>query len=246
MNLSAEAKKNIRILILPTVFLAVIWTVFGVNWLFDLQLNRFAVEPRTTTGLLGILFFPLLHGSLGHIAGNSVSVFVLLVGVRYFFPSIFLRVFAISYLFPGLLTWFIGRPSLHLGASGMIYALVVFLFISGVIRVNRYLLTLSLLLVFMYGGLFWGLLPIEPEISWEGHLSGAATGFLTAIWFRKIAPTAEIDDPEPEWEEEEENNDETDAYWRIDHDAPKKEHQTIYKINYEYKPNDEDNRTENK
>ncbi len=223
--------QKFRFLILPGAFVVLIWMIFGIDWLFQLDLSRFAVQPRTYSGLVGVLTFPLLHGDLEHIAANTTSVFVLLVAVRYIFPQIFLQVFAVTYLFPGLITWFIGRPAYHLGASGMIYALAAFMFISGVIRVNRYLLAISLLVVFLYGSLFWGLLPLEQGISWEGHLGGALTGFFLALWFRKEEPTPEVQEHEPEWDEDEEPDFDD---WKEQPDSTEKG----YQIKYHYKESD--------
>ena len=234
-----EQKKNAgkyRFLLLPALFVGLLWLVFGIEYLFDLDLSRYAVEPRTSNGLIGILLFPLLHGDLEHIAANTSSLLVLLVAVRYIFPHLYLRVFAVTYLLPGIITWLIGRPAYHLGASGMIYALATFMFLSGVIRVNRYLLAISLLVVFLYGSLFWGLFPIEQSISWEGHLGGALTGFALALWFRKVEPVEEVREREPEWEEDAE---EDEAYW--EEENPKKEHnQDKIIITYHYKSKDED------
>lgn len=224
--------QKFRFLILPGFFIVLIWLVFGIDWLFELDLARYAVEPRTFSGLVGLITFPLLHGDLEHIAANSASLFALLVAARYIFPSIFLQVFTVTYLFPGLITWFIGRPALHLGASGMIYALAAFMFISGVIRVNRYLLAISLLVVFLYGSLFWGLFPIEQSISWEGHLGGALTGFFLALWFRKEDPVEDVREKEPDWDDDDEPD--FDDWKQTDADTTDKG----FQIRYHYKPNE--------
>jgi membrane associated rhomboid family serine protease len=239
----APENQKFRFLIIPGAFVILLWLVFGFDYLFELDLGRFAVEPRTWNGLLGVLFFPVLHGGLDHIVANSTSILVLLAATRYIFPKIFLHVFAISYILPGILTWIIGRPALHLGASGMIYALVVFLFISGVIRVNRYLLAISLLVVFVYGSLFWGLFPLEQGISWEGHLSGAFTGFLLGVLYRKIDPTDEVIEHEPDWgEDENDENDENEPPfddWKNEDQKPVNEASPKITITYHYKENDE-------
>ena len=233
----APENQKFRFLILPGAFVVLLWLVFGFDYLFELDLAQYAVEPRTARGLLGVLFFPVLHGGLDHIVANSTSILVLLAATRYIFPSIFLSVFAVSYFLPGLLTWIIGRPALHLGASGMIYALVVFLFISGVIRVNRYLLAISLLVVFVYGSLFWGLFPLEQGISWEGHLSGAFTGFLLGIIFRKVDPTEEVLEHEPDWGEDDEEPPFDD--WKKDDQEPENVATPQITITYHYKEKDE-------
>ena len=187
--MSTNKKISLWVFVQPFIFTALLWIIFGVDYLFNLGLSQYSLQPRSLAAWYGIFTFPLLHGSLEHIASNTVSIFVLLTAVRYFFPSLFSRVFIVTFLLPGILTWFIGRPSLHLGASGMIYALAAFLFLSGVLRSNRYLLALSLLMVFLYGNMVWYVFPIEDGISWEGHLSGALTGFILGFVYRKQEPT---------------------------------------------------------
>ena len=98
---------------------------------------------------------------------------------------------------------------MHIGASGIIYGLAAFLFLSGVLSRNVGLLTISLVVALLYGGLFWGIFPIKPEISWESHLWGGLSGFGLAWIFRHSAPEIPVqeeedDDPEDdEWMEEE-------------------------------------------
>jgi len=235
-----EKKGKYSFLILPSLFIALLWVVFGVEFLFSLDFARYAVEPRTFHGLLGILDFPLIHGSIGHISGNTVSLFVLLVTVRYIFPQLFFKVFAYAYFVPGIITWLIGRPAYHLGASGMIYTLVVFIFISGVIRVNRYLLALSMLVVFMYGSLFWGIFPMDEGISWEGHLGGAVTGFILALWYRNADPIEEVIEKEPEWDDDDDEEDaEHDEWKKYPHPSDQNPH-----ITYHYKPRSDDQKTD--
>lgn len=92
------------------------------------------------------------------------------------------------YCFTGILLWIIGRDSYHIGMSGIIYALASFLTVSGLIKRNYRLTALSLTVIFIYGSFFWGLFPIEQQISWEGHLSGAFVGFLLALFFKNQGP----------------------------------------------------------
>jgi len=189
-------KKWLWIFVQPLIFVAVLWLIYAADVFFNLNLYKYSLVPRNLTQWWGIFTFPLIHGSVEHVAGNTWSLFVLLAGVRYFFPKIFTKVFLLSYILPGILTWFIARPSYHLGASGMVYALVAFLFVSGVLRFNRYLMAMSLLVVFLYGQLFWGMFPIEEGISWEGHVGGAVAGIIIAILYRKIEPTSLVKEKE--------------------------------------------------
>lgn len=195
------------IFVQPFLFVALLWGVFGLDYLFNLELYKYSLIPRDISQWFGVFTFPLLHGGIEHIAGNSWTLFVLLTGVRYFFPKVFDKVFWVSWILPGLFTWFFARDSYHLGASGMVYALVTFLLISGIVRANRYLWAMSLLIVFSYGYMFWYIFPIEDGISWEGHLSGAFTGIILSYLFRKVEPTHLVREKEYFVDETEEEED---------------------------------------
>jgi membrane associated rhomboid family serine protease len=110
----------------------------------------------------------------------------------YFYGDIAFGAIALIWGGSGVITWFIGRPSYHIGASGLIYGFLFFLFFSGIFRRIRELMALSVLLVFLYGSIIWEMLPIaeyiQPDTSWEGHLSGAIAGFLVAIYYRNKPP----------------------------------------------------------
>ena len=106
-------------------------------------------------------------------------------------------------ILPPILLWFIGRPAQHIGASGWVYVLVFFIFFSGILRMQVKLLGQSLLVAFVYGSLFWGLLPHDPGISWEGHAAGAIIGLAMAILFRSEPPHESLEDPKfPDLDEE--------------------------------------------
>ena len=106
----------------------------------------------------------------------------------YFYRPIAWKVLFFGVLFSGLLTWWIGRPSYHIGASGLIYVLVSFIFFKGIFTKYFRLIALSLLIVFLYGSMIWYVFPVKEGISWEGHLSGLITGLLFAVFFKKKIP----------------------------------------------------------
>lgn len=90
-----------------------------------------------------------------------------------------------SWLGSGILVWLFARPSFHIGASGLVYALVAFIMLSGILRKQTPLLAISFLVIFLYGSLIWGVFPFEEGISHEAHLSGALVGFALAVVYRK-------------------------------------------------------------
>lgn len=170
------------------------------NW----NLNFLGVRPRTIDGLRGILLSPFIHSGWKHLFSNITAFMVLSVAFFYFYREIAYKVFGMIYFMSGILLWCGGREAWHIGASGLIYGLASFLFISGVIRKHIPLMAVSLIVVFLYGSLFWGMLPLsyEMEHSWEGHLWGFVAGFINALMFRHEGPQRP---PEPFVDDEDEN-----------------------------------------
>jgi len=186
-------------------FVIVLWAIQFLQWSMSMELASLGILPRKADGLLGILTSPLIHADFGHLISNSVTLFLLFFGILYFYRSSAVRVFLIIYIFDGLLVWLFARQSYHIGASGLVYGFASFLFFSGVFRKDKRSIALSLLIVFLYGGMVWGILPTKPEISFESHLFGAMVGLVCAFIFRK-------EDPPPvyEWEKGAEDEDDYD------------------------------------
>jgi membrane associated rhomboid family serine protease len=155
-----------------------LWGVHIVNFvLFGGRLILQGIYPRHLDGLQGILWAPFLHGSFGHLLGNTIPLLtlgglILLGEVRDF-----LSVTLISALASGLGTWLIGAPnSIHIGASGVIFGYFGYLLLRGYFERSAFSITATVLVVIFYGSFLWGVLPNQPGISWEGHLSGFLGG----------------------------------------------------------------------
>lgn len=211
-----EKEKIIRSIFYPSVFVALIWIVKLAELNFNIPLVKLGLYPRTWEGLLGIVTCPLIHSSVptayAHVFSNSIPLLVLGAMTFYFYRPIAFSVFFWVYIMTGVWLWAAGREAYHIGASGLVYGFAAFLFFSGIFRKERTLMVLSLLVVFLYGGLVWGILPIFPHISWEAHLLGSLAGFITAFYFRKEGPQAK----KYNWEDEKEEPETGDEYWKKD------------------------------
>ncbi|MFC2147674.1 rhomboid family intramembrane serine protease [Bacteroidota bacterium] len=178
-----------KVLLVPMIAVLLIWTVFWVEIRFQINLNQYGIFPRTLIGLRGMLFSPFLHGSIEHLYNNTIPIAILTASLVYFYRSISLKVLLWGVLLSGLLTWIIGRPSYHIGASGVIYVLASFIFFKGIFTKHYRLVALSLMVVFIYGSLLWFIFPLKDNISWEGHLSGFITGLTLALFVKAKIPT---------------------------------------------------------
>ncbi len=207
-----QFKFSTGVLAYPIAFVLSIWLVFWFEIRFGVAFNSYGVHPGTLKGLRGIFFSPFIHSGIDHLYSNTIPLFVLSVALFYFYRKIAWKVIIFGILLSGLLTWVIGRPANHIGASGLIYVLVSFTFFKGIFAKHYRLIALSLIVVFLYGSMIWGTLPIKEGISWEGHLSGMITGLLFAIVFRK-----EIAKPRKYiWEEEHYDEEEDDFMKHFD------------------------------
>lgn len=201
--------------------------------------SKLGVLPREAAGLPGIVTSVFIHGDLGHITSNSFPLIVLGMMLFYFYKKIAKSVFIWIWLVSGIWLWIGGRNNLnyhtyHIGASTLVYGLASFLFFSGVFRRHLRLMVVSALVVFLYGGIVWGVFPLKEEMSWEGHLFGAIAGILIAFNYRKEGPQRRV----YQWEEDEE--DETDP----PSEYPSEENATSsaveMRINYIFKEKEKD------
>lgn len=173
---------------LPLYFVLFIWIVFWFETKFGYNFAKHGLRPRTFEGLKGILLSPFIHGDFKHLFNNSAPLFVLLVTLFYFYRKVAFNVLIYGTLILGFITWLIGRDSLHIGASGIVYLLFGFTFISGIVSKYYRLTAVSFMVIFLYGSMIWYIFPMDEKISWEGHLSGLLTGIFLAILYRKNGP----------------------------------------------------------
>ncbi len=188
--------------IVASIFILILWLVKLVELADGYSYFTAGILPRKLSGLTGIILAPLIHADFNHLINNSISIYILIIGLIYFYSDLWYKIIIESWLISGLMVWLGARSSYHIGCSGIIYAIASFIFFSGVIRRNTSLMAISLLTVFLYGGLIWGVLPIFYQISWEYHLFGGIVGAVLAYVYRNQGPPLY----KWSWDETEEND----------------------------------------
>ncbi|MEO5572030.1 MAG: rhomboid family intramembrane serine protease [Bacteroidia bacterium] len=206
--MNADQKSIFKSFIPPFIFVLILWIVKFFEIILETNFAEYGVFPRHTEGLIGIISAPLIHADFEHLTSNSIPMLILGATLIYFYKELALKVFILDYLLSGFWLWIIGRENYHIGASGVLYGLVTFLFFSGVFRKHTGLMALSLLVVFLYGSLVWGIFPLYKVISWESHLCGSLAGILLAFVYRKEGPQRKVYEWELEGEGESANDNE--------------------------------------
>lgn len=200
-------------MVFPIAFIILLWLIRVADALWGLGINEYGLYPLKPIGLLGIITAPLLHAGFSHLFANTIPLLVLGSLLFYFYRPLAWKIFFLIWLMTGIWVWVFARGNAaHIGASGIIYGLASFLFLSGIIRREQKLMIITLLVTFLYGSLLWGLFPQffpKEHISWESHLMGLLSGVLLAIYYRKSGPQKKV----YQWNDEEEEEGE-DAYWK--------------------------------
>ncbi|MFB9077426.1 rhomboid family intramembrane serine protease [Flavobacterium procerum] len=181
----SQFKFSNSVVALPVFFVLLLWVVYWMQIRFDFDFYQNGIYPRDFAGLQGIVFSPFIHENLEHLYNNSIPLLILLAALRFFYPKQTFSIIVYGILFSGLITWIIGRENFHIGASGLIYVLVSFIFFKGIQTKYYRLIALSLSVILLYGGMIWYVFPgVDQSISWEGHLSGLITGFVLSVLYK--------------------------------------------------------------
>ena len=198
-------------------FVALLWLIHAFQVLTGFTLVGLGLRPRETSGLTGLLFTPLLHGNFEHLVSNSMPLFIGGVAMLFLYPNSSLRVLPLLYLGTSALAWTFARPSIHIGASGLVYGMLTYVFVAGVLRRDVRSVGVSLMVWFLYGSMVWGVFPVAPRMSWELHATGLLLGVVLAWlyrdWDRPPLKTYEWEDEDepPGFETPEDDDDEP---WR--------------------------------
>jgi membrane associated rhomboid family serine protease len=170
----------------PFKVVFLMWLVFFLELVTRFPFTNFGIRPLDLVGIIGIFVSPLLHGSLDHLISNTIPLLFLGTVLFFFYPRIAGVVFLRCWFLTNLLVWlFAWRQASHIGASGLVYGLAFFLIFFGIFRRDFLSMLISIIILLMYGGVFYGVLPTDPRISWESHLAGALVGIYTAVTFGK-------------------------------------------------------------
>jgi membrane associated rhomboid family serine protease len=171
----------------PLLLILIIWIIEIVDRWLALDLGRFGILPRTTEGLFGIIASPFLHGEWNHILNNTFSLLATTSIIATLYPRVAAQSFITITIGTGLGVWLWARDAYHIGASGVIYGLVSFIFWTGLFKKNPKSIMLSLLVLSLYGGMFEAIFPnVAKDISWESHLSGGIVGIIVAFMFKNV------------------------------------------------------------
>lgn len=163
-------------------FVALLYAVEVLDQLFG-DLDGNGIQPREADGLDGILWAPLLHGGWWHLAGNTVPLLVLGFMILLSGLGRWAAVTAIVWVVGGLGTWLTGGDNtIHIGASGLVFGWLTYLLLRGLFSRRPGQIAAGVVVLVLYGGMLWGVLPDQPHVSWQGHLFGAVGGTLAAWW----------------------------------------------------------------
>ena len=193
---------------IAAAFTIALWLIKIVEVSIGVRLYRYGILPGQLSGLLGVFWAPLIHSSFSHLFANTAPLLILGTALLYGYPKSAKIVIPAIYIGTGLGVWLLARQSYHIGASGLTFGFMFFVFTIGAIRWDRRAIALSLVVFLLYGGMIWGIFPNKPGISYESHFFGAIIGIILAILLRNHDPNL----PEKEYNWEEDEEDDTEYY----------------------------------
>ena len=188
VNPEEDMRQLRRAFFIVSCFALLLWLIKLMEMLLALDLARYGVYPGRPSGLLGILWAPLIHGSLSHLFANTAPIIILGTALLYGYPKSARIVLPVIYFGSGFGVWLFARESYHIGASGLSFGMLFFVFTIGTLRWDKRAIALSMALFFLYGSMVWGIFPGDPRISFESHLFGAAIGAALAVILKNHDP----------------------------------------------------------
>jgi membrane associated rhomboid family serine protease len=203
-NLQKDSLHLKRSFTIVALFTLALWLIKSIESLTGAELFKYGIYPEQLNGLMGIFLAPLIHSSYSHLFANTAPLLILGTALLYGYPKSAKIVIPVVYIGTGLGVWFFARQFYHIGASGLTFGFMFFVFTVGAIRWDRLAIALSMIVFFLYGSMIWGIFPNQPGISFESHFFGAMIGIVLAVLLRNYdtySPKKKYS-----WEEDEEND----------------------------------------
>jgi membrane associated rhomboid family serine protease len=174
-------------ILIPLCFGTLMLVVHVVHYFTNTDFSSLGIYPKNSSTLIGIFTSPLIHGNWEHLFSNLFPLLILGSILFVSYKKMAIWVWLLNYIITGILVWLFARSnSYHIGASGIIYGLASFLLFSGFFRMDVKSIAIASGVALFYGGMVWGILPIQAGVSWESHLFGAVTGLVLAFIFRNV------------------------------------------------------------
>jgi membrane associated rhomboid family serine protease len=207
----AQLKRAFSIVATFTVLL---WLIKIIETVSGASLYRYGIYPGQLSGLTGILWAPLIHSSFTHLLTNTAPLLILGTALLYAYPRSAKIAIPVIYIGTGLGVWLFARHTYHIGASGLTFGFMFFVFTIGAIRWDRRAIALSMIVFFLYGSMIWGIFPNDSGISYETHLFATLLGIIMAILLRDHDPY--LPEKEYSWEQDDDDEELDDAQNRPD------------------------------
>lgn len=188
MNKNTKRDALFQAIRISTLFVTLLWVIQSAGVLFHLPLRELGITPLSVAGLHGILTAPLVHSSYEHLFHNTLPLLVLGTALIYGYPKTRVKALLFAWLCSGIGVWLFGRPSVHLGASGVAHGLFFYLFVIAILRRDSRSVGLMMIAFFLYGGMMMSIFPRDPQISYEAHFFGAVGGVIAALLFGRQDP----------------------------------------------------------
>jgi len=206
---SAQLKHAFSIV---ATFTAVLWLIRIIETVSGASLYRYGIYPGQLSGLMGILWAPLIHSSITHLFANTAPLLILGTALLYGYPRSAKIAIPVIYIGTGLCVWLFARQTYHIGASGLTFGFMFFVFTIGAIRWDRRAIALSMIVFFLYGSMIWGIFPSDSGISYETHLFATLFGIILAVILRDHDPY--LPEKEYSWQRDDDDEDTDDAPYR--------------------------------
>jgi membrane associated rhomboid family serine protease len=168
------------------IFMAIMATVEVINMLTARSLVQFGISPRNLLSLPFIFTAPFIHGDFLHFLSNIVPLGVFSFLMLQHGKTRFYMITITCILVTGISVWLFARSATHVGASGLIYSYFGYLLFAGIISREIKLVFISIGVGFLYGGMIFGVVPMNPYVSWESHLFGLLSGIMCAFWWGRL------------------------------------------------------------